>query len=125
LKHLPSLGGHSESKKFGNIYADTLSFYKAVFGMDPKPHMWEPAESKFTGESLEQSEVNLNRLANLSIKAALGHLKHADLESREKRCEQILKGKIERRYDSTNRRNYITSRRKIRVEIKEHIKLKA
>ncbi len=57
------MGGHEDGVKFEGIYDDTLSYYKAMFGFDSPPLMWEPTNERFAADLFNHSTVNLNRLA--------------------------------------------------------------
>ena len=124
FKHLPALGGKADAGiKFDNVYEETLSYYRAMFGQEPKPHIWEPTKIRFSHEIFSFSCVNLNRLASMNIVVALGNLKHS--ESKKERYDQIIVGKLERHYASLNRNNYVIARRNIRLDVKNHIQLQA
>lgn len=91
FKHLPALGGKADGDtKFDNVYEETLGYYKEMFGQIPQPHIWEPTPIRFSHEIFSYSNVNLNRLANMSLAVAMGNFKHSENEEQTKRFEQIL-----------------------------------
>jgi hypothetical protein len=63
FKHAPSSGGSSEGDKFKSIYADTLSFYRAIFLLDAPSDVWEPIDTRFDNKNFEFRNINLYRLA--------------------------------------------------------------
>jgi hypothetical protein len=65
FKHTPSLGGSAESKKYEGVYEETLSFYKAVFLIDPPQDVWETPQQRFEMANFEFRNLNLFRLAVL------------------------------------------------------------
>lgn len=71
FKHMPALGGKSDSVDFKKVYENTLKLYFAMFGYHPPKDLWEPTEERFAVDLFNHSTVNLHRLANISLYKAL------------------------------------------------------
>lgn len=50
LHHGPTAGGSAEGRKYRNLYAETLTRYREVFGAEPSPAIWPDGDQRFAGD---------------------------------------------------------------------------